>query len=263
MQREVVFPRSDEAEAGQPADFRRKRASLNAEEVRKLLAVEWDVKFGCAFLQCDRAQICHQSILRGAMRQNLDLSVQLKCRYGESAHDVPDKAGMERAGVLAWQEDAVGLDDKNVAAIVCFNIDAHSIRPGQRLCCGNDFPRAYPLDDGATSIEVVCRDGKRAREQDANPVGAFAGPHQRIPLCKAASPRAKAGKQGGQALDSDSVEDRAFFRLHRKICAFPFHARYFTIFLERAQCWRDNIFHSREMIYCASSTGEQEVNGHE
>ena len=37
---EVVFPRCDQAELGQPADFRRKSASLDAELVRELLAVE-------------------------------------------------------------------------------------------------------------------------------------------------------------------------------------------------------------------------------
>ena len=40
---EVAFPRCDETELGQPADFRRKRASLDAEVVRELLAVERNV----------------------------------------------------------------------------------------------------------------------------------------------------------------------------------------------------------------------------
>ena len=221
----MAFPRCDEAELGQPADFRRKRASLDAEVVRELLAVEWNVEFGCAFLLCHGAQIGHQPILRGTVRQDLDLPVQLKRLYGERAHDVPDEAGVERAGVLAGRENAVGLYEKNIAVPVCFNIDAHRIRPGQRLCCGNDFTWAYPLDDGAASVKVVCRDGKRTRQQNAYSVGAFAGPHQRIPLFKAAPLHAKAGKQGGQALDPDSVEDRAFFRLHREICASTFHAR--------------------------------------
>ena len=42
-QGEMAFPRCDETELGQPADFRRKRASLDAEVVRELLAVEWNV----------------------------------------------------------------------------------------------------------------------------------------------------------------------------------------------------------------------------
>jgi len=45
-QGEVAFPRCDETELGQPADFRRKRAALDAEVVRELLAVEWNVEFG-------------------------------------------------------------------------------------------------------------------------------------------------------------------------------------------------------------------------
>ena len=68
----MAFPRCDETELGQPADFRRKRASLDAEIVRELLAVEWNVEFGCAFLLCQGAQIGHQPILRGTVRQNLD-----------------------------------------------------------------------------------------------------------------------------------------------------------------------------------------------
>ena len=64
VEREVAFPRCDETELGQPADFRRKRASLDAEVVRELLAVEWNVEFGCAFLRCHGAQIGHQPILR-------------------------------------------------------------------------------------------------------------------------------------------------------------------------------------------------------
>ena len=158
------------------------------------------------------------------MRQDFDLAVQLKRLYGERAHDVPDEAGVERAGVLAGRENAVGLDEKNIAVLVCFNIDVHRIRPGQRLRCGNDFTWAYPLDDGAASVKVVCRDGKRARQQNADFVCAFAGPHQRITLCKAAPLHAKAGKQGGQALDPDSVEERGPFRLNSQICGFVLHA---------------------------------------
>ena len=47
---EVIFPRRDQTELGQPADFRRKRAPFDAEVVRELLAVEGDVKFCRSFL---------------------------------------------------------------------------------------------------------------------------------------------------------------------------------------------------------------------
>ena len=74
-QGEVVFPRCNQAEFGQPADFRRKRASLDAEVVRELLTVERNVEFYCTFLLCNGTQIGHQPILRGTMRQDLDLAV--------------------------------------------------------------------------------------------------------------------------------------------------------------------------------------------
>ena len=47
---EVVFSRCNQAELGQSADFRRKRAPFDAEVVRELLAVERYVKFCRSFL---------------------------------------------------------------------------------------------------------------------------------------------------------------------------------------------------------------------
>ena len=54
----MVFPRCDETELGQPADFRRKRASLDAEVVRELLAGEWNVyHFPCVFTMLEGQHI--------------------------------------------------------------------------------------------------------------------------------------------------------------------------------------------------------------
>ena len=83
---EVVFPRCYQAEFGQPADFRRKGPSLDAEVVRELLAVEGDVEFDCSFLLCYRAQICHQPISSGTVRQYFDLAVKFYRLDGNRAH---------------------------------------------------------------------------------------------------------------------------------------------------------------------------------
>ena len=52
------------------------------------------------------------------MRQDLDLPVQLKRLYGERAHDVPDEAGVERAGVFARRDDACGLKQQHYAVLL-------------------------------------------------------------------------------------------------------------------------------------------------
>ena len=62
-QGEVIFPRCDETELGQPADFRRKRAALDAEEVCELLPVEGNVEFvyarHMATLKATRSPDCY------------------------------------------------------------------------------------------------------------------------------------------------------------------------------------------------------------
>ena len=162
MQREVAFPRCDESELGQSADFRRKRASLDAEVVRELLAVEWNVEFGCAFLLCHGAQIGHQPILGGTMRQDLDLAVQFESLHCERAHDVPDKAGVERAGTLARRDDTDGFEQKHYAVLVCLHVNTDHVRARQRLRSGDDSRRFYQLDQRPLAVCIACRDSKRA-----------------------------------------------------------------------------------------------------
>ena len=65
VESEVAFTRCDETEIGQPTYFRRKCASLDAEEVRELLAIEWNVEFVSAFLLCEKPQVGHQPVLCG------------------------------------------------------------------------------------------------------------------------------------------------------------------------------------------------------
>ena len=98
------------------------------------------------------------------MRQYLDLPVQLKRLYGESAHDVPDEAGVERAGVLAGRENAVGFEQQDDAVFVCLHVNADHVRARQRLRSGDDFRSFYQLDQRPLAVCIVCRDSKRARK---------------------------------------------------------------------------------------------------
>ena len=86
------------------------------------------------------------------------------------------------------------------------------------------FPRKLALEATSQAMNVVKTKESANRHHKAEEIAAANEIKAKIDG-KTVTIKAKAGKEGGQTRDPDSVEDRAFIRLYREISAFPFHAR--------------------------------------
>ena len=165
-QNKTVLPVFDQALFFHFADLDRKSAAVDLKVIGKLLAVKGDLKAVAPCLFCLHGQICGQLLARGLFGGDLHALMEQDRLGGKILHQIEDQTLVEGTVVGAGMENVRGIDQHDLARLVCNDADRHGADLGAGKRLAKDLSCLKLRENASVSVVVDLYDLRRAAKDD-------------------------------------------------------------------------------------------------
>ena len=211
-QRKPIFLRIENPLFFEFSDLGGKTASVNHEEIGKLLSVKRDLKGIASRLLRLHVEICKQFFARGSLGGDLKALMKKDRFHRKLLHHIEDQLLMEAAIIMAGVQDVRAINQHNFSRLIGYKADRKRARFRAGKFLRKNLRGGNFTEDTSVSVIVHLHHLHGARQNDADVSCGGAFGKDRIFFIEIIHARAQTNEHTEQILLPDIGEKRAFFQ---------------------------------------------------